>query len=116
MRNNEADIDLVKCILMHCERINSLVDRFGDDYGIFLGDIAYRDSVSMNLLQIGEMAGKLSEDYRVKTSGMVPWKAIRGMRNLFAHDYGNMDESLIWQTVRHDIPKLILFCRSELST
>ena len=114
MRTSESDLELIKRILMHCERIISLVDRFGNDYETFLSDIAYRDSVSMNLLQIGEIAGKLSEDYRLKTSGKIPWKAIRGMRNLFAHDYGNMDESLIWQTVGNDIPMLMDFCRAEL--
>lgn len=45
----------------------------------------------MSLLQIGELAGHLSEDYRETTKEFVYWPAIKGMRNVFTHDYGVID-------------------------
>ena len=65
MRNNKsADIDILVHILRYCNNIRELIERFGEDIEIFKQDIAYRDSVSMNILQIGELAGRLSEEYR----------------------------------------------------
>lgn len=68
----------------------------------------------MCILQIGELAGSLSEEYRAKTSGKIPWSNIKGMRNIAAYDYGSVDEGLLWETVTGDIPALLAFCNSEL--
>ena len=38
------------------------------------------------------------------------WRAIKNMRNMFAHDYNSMDIELIWETVVEDIPELKAFC------
>lgn len=50
-------------ILEYCVRIEKTVTRFGQDFDTFLSDQDYMDSVSMNLLQIGELAGKFSDAY-----------------------------------------------------
>ena len=80
----------------------------------FLNDADYRDSVSMNLLQIGELAGKLSEEYVQATKAQMDWRAIKNMRNMFAHDYGSMDIERIWETAVEDIPVLTDFCKNSL--
>ncbi|MBQ7152960.1 MAG: DUF86 domain-containing protein [Clostridia bacterium] len=36
----------------------------------------------------------------------VPWKAIRGMRNIIVHDYGEMDLTIVYDTVIHGIPDM----------
>lgn len=77
--------------------------------------MAYREAVSMNLLQIGELAEHLSEDYRSQTRGEMNWSTIKGMRNLFAHDYGNMDEHAIWNTAVEPIQELKGFCLFKIS-
>ncbi len=114
MRNNRsADIDILIHILRYCNNVLELIERFGNDISIFKNDIAYRDSVSMNILQIGELAGKLSEDYRTKTKDKLPWAAMKSMRNFFAHNYGNMDVNVIWATAINNIPEVKKFCESE---
>ena len=105
-----SDIDILRHILRYCNQINILVKRFGKDLEIFKSDIAYKDSVSMNLLQIGEMVGHLSEDFRTETNDKIKWLAIKGMCNLFAHNYGAMDTTIIWNTVIEKIPELSTFC------
>lgn len=80
-----------------------------------MDDPDYRDSISMNLLQIGELAGKLSDDYVQRTKSQMDWRAIKGMRNMFAHDYGSMDIERIWETAAEDIPILSEYCKKELS-
>ena len=63
----------------------------------------------MNILQIGELAGKLSDDF-IKDTNSIPWGKIKGMRNQFAHDYGTADDEIIWNAVTVDIPALKGFC------
>lgn len=110
-----TDFDILCHILRYCERIENIIERFGSEEKIFQNDMAYRDAVSMNLLQIGELAGHLSEDYRSQTRRDMNWSAIKSMRNLFAHDYGNMDEHVIWNTAVESIQELKGFCLLEIS-
>ncbi|MBC8560775.1 HepT-like ribonuclease domain-containing protein [Fumia xinanensis] len=117
MRNSpQANIDILNRILKYCENIEKLIERFGKDYTIFQNDLAYKDAISMNILQIGELSGHLSEEYRIATKDRMPWKSIKSMRNFFAHSYGQMDLSVIWSTAVEDIPKLKAFCFEEIQT
>ena len=40
---------------------------------------------------------------------------MKAMRNLVAHNYGKMDQSIIWETATIDIPALLQFCEEQLS-
>ena len=91
------------------------LSRFGRNFDIFLEDQDYMDSVSMNLLQIGELAGKFSDAYVQKTKPQMDWRAIKNMRNMFAHDYGSMDKDRIWQTATEDVPALKAYCERALT-
>ena len=68
----------------------------------------------MNLLQIGELAGKFSDAYVQKTKPQMDWRAIKNMRNMFAHDYGSMDKDRIWQTATEDVSALKAYCERAL--
>lgn len=77
---------------------------------IFDTDRDYRNSVCMSLLQIGELTGHLTENFREDTKDSIYWPAIKGMRNLFAHNYGAVDVGLVWETAVSDIR----FCMSSV--
>ena len=108
------DQSVLQHIKGHCDDIEGFVKRFGKDFDIFTSDKAYFNAVSMGILQIGELAGSLSEGYRAETSGKIPWANIKGMRKIVVHDYGSVDEGLLWETAIDDIPVLLKFCSSEL--
>lgn len=36
----------------------------------------------------------------------IPWAEMRGLRNVEAHDYDNLDLTAIWKTIEKDIPDL----------
>lgn len=88
--------------------------RYGCSFEVFDQDVDYQRSVSFCILQIGELSNGLSAQYRELTKDRMPWTAIRGMRNLVAHNYGSMSREIIWETVTHDIPSLRDFCESQL--
>lgn len=61
-----------------------------------------------HLLQvIGEAARRVSQDFRASYPQIL-WKAIAGMRSKVVHDYLNVDEDVVWNTVRNDLPPLIV--------
>ena len=57
------------------------------------------------LLQIGELARTLSDAFK-EAHRDIPWKQIRGLRNMVAHNYGHVDFEIIWSIVQEDIPEL----------
>lgn len=102
----ERDVDRLIRILDYCERIESCIQRFGDDYNIFAKDADYRDVIKMNLFQIGENVNGLSE-YCRELMNTIPWHQIYGLRNIIGHGYDILNDERIWETVKKDIPKLV---------
>jgi uncharacterized protein with HEPN domain len=60
---------------------------------------------------IGEAAGRISPEVQ-KEFPSIPFREIRGMRNIIAHDYGEVDLERVWETAQEDIPALLKTLRS----
>lgn len=45
----------------------------------------------------------------------IPWRAIRGMRNVVAHEYGKIDVETVWETAESGTKELKEFCQRELN-
>ena len=103
------DLQRIQHILRYCDDIVDFMKRFGD-YRQFITDRAYHNAVSMCVLQIGELAGGLSSEFREETKESMQWGLIRGMRNWIAHAYNEMDDEIIWDTISNSIPLLRKFC------
>ena len=109
------DLQRIKHIRDYCTEIEKTVTRYGRAFAIFDSDPDYQRSVSFSILQIGELSGGLSEEYRQATADRVQWGPIKGMRNLVAHNYGSMSREIIWETATTDIPALKRFCEEQLA-
>ncbi len=57
------------------------------------------------MIQIGELAGRFTDEFLEKHNH-IPWHAIKGMRNLHAHDYDKVDLNIVWNTLIEDVPRL----------
>lgn len=64
------------------------------------------DSIMFRLVQISENSGKLTEGFKQRYRE-IPWSAIRGLRNRLVHDYGEVDLTIVYDTVKRDIPDLL---------
>ena len=102
---NDRDRRIVEHILRHCEEIIETVHRFNSSKENFKRDHVFYNACSMALFQIGELSKRISEKFK-NTHTEVPWAEMRGMRNLFAHEYESADQELLWETITKDIPKL----------
>lgn len=63
------------------------------------------DSVMFRLIQVAENSDKLTDDFKSQHKE-IPWRAMKGLRNRIVHEYGNVDLSVVYDTVRNDIPFL----------
>lgn len=110
------DLQRLSRIRDYCELIEATVKRFGGTYEHFAGDVDFQQSISFSILQIGELAGSLSEDVRSATGAEMNWSHIKGMRNIVAHHYGKIDFGIVWSVATDDIPKLKAFCDGQLGS
>jgi uncharacterized protein with HEPN domain len=107
---DKSDIQRIQHIKRYCEDIAQFIERFGNDFQLFVTDQAYYNAVSMCILQIGELANGLSQEFRNATCDSVHWHLVRGMRNWIAHAYNEVEDEVVWGTVKKDIPNLLHFC------
>lgn len=63
------------------------------------------DAVVRNLEIIGEAAKNISEEFIEKYSDL-PWREMVSMRNKVIHEYFGVDISILWQTIKEDLPGL----------
>ena len=111
---DKRDITILKHMLKYCNEIEKTINRFGKDLSKFKNDTDYKDSLSMKIFQIGELANHLTDEYLEMTKNEINWNAIRGMRNRFAHGYGKMDSDKIFYTAIDDMPVIKAFILKEL--
>ena len=109
------DLQKINHIRDYCLEIAQTIKRYGDSFEVFSIDTDYQKSISFSIMQIGELSSGLSAEYRENTSEFIPWSSIRGMRNLFAHNYGSMSREIIWKTAKEDVPKLLAFTEKALA-
>lgn len=109
------DLQRIKHIRDYCEAIAQTIERYGCSFEVYAADADYQRSVSFSILQIGELSGGLSSEYRQATANRIQWGPMKAMRNLVAHNYGKMDQAIIWETATVDIPALLHFCEEQLA-
>lgn len=71
-----------------------------------------QDSMMFRLIQISENARKLSEEYKNERCD-IPWKDIYGLRNRIVHDYGQVDLSIVYDTLIYDISDVYEIMKQE---
>jgi uncharacterized protein with HEPN domain len=81
----------------------------GMSYADFEADIRTQRAVTMNLVILGEVAGKIEERFLefAAEHSEIAWAAIRGMRNRIAHEYFILNFETIWTTIEAELPRLI---------
>ena len=106
---SKRDLEIIRHIRRYCDEIEETIAFFGDDKEIFFANAIYRNAAATPIEQIGDLVKRLSDDF-LNAHPDVPWRAIKGMRTWFAHQYLTMDRAIIWKVMQEDIPVLKTFC------
>ncbi|MDR2656464.1 MAG: DUF86 domain-containing protein [Oscillospiraceae bacterium] len=106
-----------KVVLQKIIRFTDEIAHTSEEYSLTLEKlntmITPKNAIAMCVLQIGELAGVLSDDVKQKYPG-VPWRLIKATRNIAAHNYGAFDLALLWETTTRDVPALKAYCEHIL--
>jgi uncharacterized protein with HEPN domain len=71
----------------------------------FRADEIRQDAVVRNIEIIGEAAKHIPDDVAVRAPE-IPWRNVRGMRDILAHGYFNVSVDIIWMTATTRIEEL----------
>ena len=102
----DRDKEIVQRIIKYCSDINFLMQKYQFDFHTYKTDISFQYACNMCIIQIGELVSRFSDEF-LDTNKHIPWYAIKGMRNLHAHDYDRVDFDIVWNTLKEDIPDLL---------
>ena len=115
MKPLDRNISVLEHIVSYCRQIEQTVERFGNDAAIFQNDPIYRNAAALCILQIGELVGKLTDDFKEQHPA-IPWRQIKAMRNIVAHSYGTVDPETTWEIITDDIPVLKKYCETIIAS
>jgi len=73
-----------------------------------------RYAVERQLLVLGEAARHVSDQFR-REHPSIPWAGIVGLRNILAHEYGEILVDRVWVAATERLPELIRFLESLTS-
>jgi uncharacterized protein with HEPN domain len=97
------DLTYIDHILDSIRKINEFSD--GLSLKDFKANELVQDAIIRNIEIIGEASKKISTDTK-QTYYKIPWKEIAGMRDKLIHDYLGVDVTVVWKTIKEDIPTL----------
>ena len=93
-------IDLV---IARCENIH-----YANEFLLSPDNMMRFDSCVMRLQTIGEQIGKIlkMKDSPLEDYPEIPWLAAYDMRNFISHEYANIDEDIIFDVIKEDLPRM----------
>jgi len=77
----------------------------GIDFDEWQQDEKTVDAVIRNIEVIGEASSHLPIEIQEQYKD-VPWRMMKGIRNIVAHEYFGIDLEIVWKTVKEDLPVL----------
>lgn len=101
MRNKDKLI--ITKIIKYINEINIFIN--GYSYEKFSNDRKTTNACVFNLSQIGELAGKVSEELQKKYSN-IEWRGIKALRNRIVHDYDGVNLNMVWEFLTTELMEL----------
>jgi uncharacterized protein with HEPN domain len=103
MRPENADLGYVWDMLEAAREAISFVS--GTDFEAYRKNLVLVRAVERSVQIIGEAANRVSDVFRA-AHPEIPWRKIAAQRNVLVHDYGEIDQGLIWKLVADNLPPL----------
>jgi uncharacterized protein with HEPN domain len=75
------------------------------DYDAFIENSMMRFACIKQMEIIGEAGNHISEEIKSRFSD-IEWSQIKGMRNIFVHEYFGIDSKIVWDIITSDLPEL----------
>lgn len=103
MREPLKDINRLEHMLASMDYIHQFMENV--TFEEFKGNKLLYFAVIKNIEIIGEAAYMLSQQF-TESHPATPWKLIKGMRHYLVHGYFQVNDKVVWDVVRNDLPRL----------
>ena len=104
MRPGDADAALLWDMLDAARAVRQVVA--GMRFVEYEKNRTIRRAVEREAEILGEAARRVSEPFK-QAHPEIPWRPIVGLRNVLAHEYGEVKNERMWNVATFDIPALI---------
>ena len=78
-----------------------------DSPDLFEQDEMTAEAATFNIMQIGEISHDMLTEITKSQLADLPWTAVYGLRNRIVHGYSDVDSSILFTTIKKDLPLLI---------
>ena len=108
----EVALQILKQVEEAIERIKLRTEPIccADDFLLTPIGMEKLESTCMLLLAIGESLknlDKVTEGKLLPTYPSIPWKEVKGLRDIIAHHYFDIDAEEIWIIIKDELPPLL---------
>ena len=108
----EVALQILKQVEEAIERIKLRTEPIccADDFLLTPIGMEKLESTCMLLLAIGESLknlDKVTEGKLLPTYPFIPWKEVKGLRDIIAHHYFDIDAEEIWIIIKDELPPLL---------
>ena len=76
MPSIDRDRNIIHHMLKYCDEVETAHDDFSHSKEKFMNSSTYRNAVTMPILQIGELANHLSEEFKQQNK-QIPWNGMK---------------------------------------
>jgi uncharacterized protein with HEPN domain len=76
----------------------------------FDGNDILRDAVERRVEIFGEAARGVSQPFQ-NAHPEISWRKIKGTRHILAHDYGEVDQDIMWRIATAHVPETLVYLR-----
>lgn len=99
----DKDKLILQKMLGYIQEIKDFIN--GYNYKSFCIDRKTINACVFDLSQIGELAGKISNETQEVYSN-IEWRGIKGLRNRIVHDYEGIKLNMVWDFFENDMISL----------
>lgn len=78
----------------------------GMDFTEFANNETVVKAALYDFIVIGEASANIPEDVQQRYSEL-PWRLMKDMRNVAAHEYFQVDLPTVWRTIQRSLPPLV---------
>ncbi len=109
--DKEVVLNILNRILASIESIEdrSKPYRCSDDFFVNPVGVAILDSICMQFIAIGESLkglDKITKGELLSTHPEIDWKNVKGLRDIIAHHYFDIDAEQIWWIIENELSSL----------
>lgn len=109
--DKDVAVNILERILGSIQQIEKRSQHYhcGDDFLMSSTGVTILDSICMQFIAIGESLkglDKVTKGTLLTTHPEIDWKHVKGLRDIIAHHYFEVDADQIWWIIEHELQPL----------